>query len=85
MASATAASFATGPKRALPTMAAKLEKTRTPGIYRHGGRYVVVYNVGGRRRREPAPYELARKLKAELDPQLPSIGDKDLLQLRIAA
>ena len=46
-------------------MATKLEKTRTPGIYRRGGRYVVVYYVDGRQRRESAVnYELARKLKA---------------------
>jgi integrase len=46
-------------------MAAKLEKTKTPGVYRRGGRYVVVYYVEGKQRRESAPnYELARKLKA---------------------
>jgi len=46
-------------------MAAKLEKTRTPGVYKRGNRYVVVYYVEGRQRRESAPnFELARKLKA---------------------
>lgn len=46
-------------------MPAKLEKTRTPGVYKRGGRYVVVYYAEGRQRRESAPnYEGARKLKA---------------------
>ena len=46
-------------------MPAKLEKTRTPGVYKRGGRYVVVYYVDGLQRRETAPnYEIARKLKA---------------------
>lgn len=60
-----AASFAEGPSRAPASMAAKLEKTRTPGVYKRGNRYVVVYYVEGRQRRESAPnFELARKLKA---------------------
>jgi hypothetical protein len=46
-------------------MAAKLEKTKTPGVYRRGSRYVVVYYVDGKQRRESAAnFELARKLKA---------------------
>ena len=46
-------------------MSAKLEKTRTPGVYKRGGRYVVVYYVEGKQRRESAPnFEVARKLKA---------------------
>ena len=54
------ASFAAG-----DLMPAKLEKTKTPGVYRRGGRYVVVYYVDGQQRRESAAnYELARKLKA---------------------
>jgi hypothetical protein len=35
-------------------MAAKLEKTRTPGIYRRGSRYAVVFRVDGRQRSEAA-------------------------------
>ena len=46
-------------------MSAKLEKTRTPGVYKRGGRYVVVYYFEGKQRRESAPnFEVARKLKA---------------------
>lgn len=60
MASAMAVSFV-----ASALMAAKLEKTRTPGVYKRGSRYVVVYYVDRKQRRESAAnYELARKLKA---------------------
>lgn len=46
-------------------MAQKLEKTTTPGIYRRGGRYVVVYKVHGRQYWESArTLEDARRLKA---------------------
>jgi integrase len=63
--SESVASFAQGREEAPENVPAKLEKTRTPGIYKRGGRYVVVYYVEGRQRRESAPnYELARKLKA---------------------
>lgn len=37
-----------------PLMAAPMEKTKTPGIYRRGSRYVVVYRAGGRQRKESA-------------------------------
>ncbi len=47
-------------------MAAKLEKTRTPGIYKRGGRYAVLYRDSeGRQRQESArTLDEARKLKA---------------------
>jgi integrase len=46
-------------------MAAKLVKTRHPGIYKRGSRYVATYRVNGRQHRESAPtLEAARKLKA---------------------
>src|SRR5438067_1544729 len=41
-------------------MAAKLEKTKTPGIFKRGGRYVFSYRVDGRQR-----WESARSLKSE--------------------
>ena len=46
-------------------MAAPLEKTNHPGIYKRGSRYVVVYYVDGRQRRETVgTMKAARKLKA---------------------
>lgn len=46
-------------------MAAKLEKTRTPGIYRRGGRYVFSYRVDGKQRWESCrTIDEARRLKA---------------------
>jgi hypothetical protein len=46
-------------------MAAKMEKTRTPGVYKRGGRYVVVFrDQDGHQRKESArTYDEARKLK----------------------
>ena len=44
--------------------APKMEKTKTPGIYRRGGAYVVVFRVDGKQRKEFAPtYDAARRLK----------------------
>jgi hypothetical protein len=44
--------------------ARKLLRTGTPGIYRKGTRYVVVYNAGGRQRKEFArTLAQARKIK----------------------
>jgi hypothetical protein len=41
-------------------------KTKTPGVYKRGGRYVVVYYVEGRQRKEAArTLEDARALKAK--------------------
>ena len=47
-------------------MAAKLEKTKTPGIYRRGSRYAVLYrDAEGRQRQESArTLDEARKIKA---------------------
>ena len=45
-------------------VAARLEKTRTPGIYRRGSRYVFSYRVNGRQRWESARMlDEARRLK----------------------
>jgi len=43
-------------------MAAKLVKTKTPGIYKRGGRYAVQYRgMDGKQRQESAPtYDAAR-------------------------
>lgn len=48
-------------------MAAKLEKTKTPGIYRRGNSYVVVYRFRGEQRKRFArSFAEARDLKATL-------------------
>jgi hypothetical protein len=47
-------------------MAAKLEKTKTPGIFKRGGRYVFSYRVDGRQKWESArTLDEARSLKSE--------------------
>lgn len=48
-------------------MAAKLEKTKTPGIFRRGERYAVIYRDGtGRQRQESArTYDEARRLRSQ--------------------
>ncbi|MFN8108900.1 MAG: site-specific integrase [Thermoleophilia bacterium] len=50
-------------------MAAALEKTSVPGVYRRGGRYVVAYRDpdGKQRRRSARTLAEARALKAELN------------------
>lgn len=46
-------------------MAAKMERTRTPGIYKRGGRYVFAYRVDGRQRWESCrTLDEARRRKA---------------------
>jgi integrase len=46
-------------------VAAKMVKTRTPGIYKRGSRYVVVYRVNGRQKKESCrTLDEARKVKA---------------------
>jgi integrase len=46
-------------------MAAKMEKTRTPGIYKRGGRYVFSYRANGKQRWESCrTLEEARRAKA---------------------
>ena len=46
-------------------MAAKLERTKTPGIFKRGGRYVFVYRVNGKQKWESArTLEEARRAKA---------------------
>ena len=46
-------------------MAAKMEKTNTPGVYKRGSRYAVLYrDVAGRQRQESArTYDEARRLR----------------------
>jgi hypothetical protein len=51
--------------------AAKLERTKTPGIYKRGKGYVVVYRVDGRQRKQAAPtYDAARRLKDRVRTQV---------------
>jgi integrase len=47
----------------------KMVKTRTPGVYKRGGKYVVVYrdSAGKQRKESTRTYELARRLKATRD------------------
>jgi hypothetical protein len=43
-------------------------RTRTPGVFKRGRRYVVVLRVNGRQRKLPArSYEEARRIKGEHD------------------
>jgi integrase len=52
-------------------MAAPLERTRHPGIYKRGSRYVVVYRAGGKQRKESArTLDEARRLKAKRTSQV---------------
>jgi hypothetical protein len=46
-------------------MAAPMVRTRYPGIYKRGSRYVVVYRAGGKQHKESArTLDEARKLRA---------------------
>ena len=47
----------------------RMIRTRTPGVFRRGGRYVVTFrDAHGKQRKRSAPtYDAARKLKAKLD------------------
>jgi hypothetical protein len=47
-------------------MAAKLEKTKTPGVFKRGNRYAVIYRDGeGHQRQESArTYDEARRLRS---------------------
>lgn len=46
-------------------MSVRMEKTKTPGVYKRGSRYVVVYRAGGKQRKESArTLDEARRLKA---------------------
>src|SRR4051812_3681159 len=48
-----------------------MEKTKTPGVYKRGGVYVVVYRVDGRQRKAFArTYDAARSLKSRLATQI---------------
>lgn len=48
--------------------APKLEKTKTPGVYRRGGRYVVRYrHGGGERKRFARTYAEARAIKQTVE------------------
>lgn len=53
-------------------MPAEMVKTKTPGVYKRGGRYVVVYRDGtGAQRKESArTYDDARALKSKRDAQV---------------
>lgn len=52
--------------------AAKMIRTRTPGVFKRGGRYVVVFrDADGRQRKESVrTYELARALKVERESEV---------------
>ena len=53
----------------------KLERTKTPGVYRRGKGYVVIYRVDGRQKKEAArTYDEARRLK---DRRRTQIADGD--------
>jgi integrase len=59
--------------------ALKLEKTRTPGVYRRGKSYVVVYrHRGQQRKRCAATYEEARALKGRLTADVASGEHREL-------
>jgi hypothetical protein len=46
-------------------MAAPMEKTRHPGIYKRGSRYVVVWRANGKQHRKSSrTFDEARKLKS---------------------
>ena len=52
-------------------MAAAMVKTPTPGIFKRGSRYVVVYRAGGKQRKESArTLDEARRLKAKRTAQV---------------
>lgn len=55
-------------ERKASTATPKMEKTATPGIYKRGGRYVVVYRdpSGRQRKRFAQTFKEARRLKNEL-------------------
>ena len=55
------------PEREGVLMAATMEKTSTPGIYRRGGRYVVVYrdDTGRQRKESTRTLDEARRRKAK--------------------
>lgn len=64
---------------------ARLEKTKTPGIFRRGAKYVVVYRVNGKQRRETArTLEDARRLKRsrETDRDRGKLGDDGRVPFR---
>src|SRR5687767_7612249 len=61
------ASYASGAAMEGDTMPAPLERTRHPGIFKRGSRYVVVYRVDGAERWESArTLDAARRLTAKL-------------------
>jgi hypothetical protein len=65
-------------------MAAKLEKTKTPGIFKRGSRYVFSYRVDGRQRWESArTLDQARNLKSEriTDPNRGELEERSTLKL----
>jgi hypothetical protein len=52
-------------------MVAKLEKTRTPGIYKRGSRYFVVFYAAGKQHKESArTLEQARRLKRKRETEV---------------
>src|SRR5438093_4273186 len=58
-------------------MAAPMVKTRHPGIFKRGSRYVVVYRVSGKQRKESAP-----NLRAALTLKAARTADRDRGELQ---
>ena len=69
-------------------MAAPMEKTRHPGIYKRGSRYVVVYKVDGVQHKESArTLDAARRLKAArtADRDRGELGEQSRVKFRAYA
>ena len=69
-------------------MAAPMEKTRHPGIYKRGSRYVVVYKVDGMQHKESArTLDAARRLKAArtADRDRGELGEESRVKFRAYA
>ena len=69
-------------------MAAPMEKTRHPGIYKRGSRYVVVYKVDGVQKKESArTLDAARRLKAArtADRDRGELGEQSRVKFRAYA
>ena len=64
-------------------MAARMEKTKTPGIFKRGGRYVFSYRVNGRQRWDSCrTLEEARREAQQLFAADPGLTNPDHTRLR---
>lgn len=58
-------------------MQSRLVRTKTPGVYKRGTRYVAVYRCDGRQRKQTVgSYAEARRIKAQHDAARPSLQNK---------